>query len=721
MRTSLSPNRRTVVSPRRRALVVAFGVAILASSIPFSAPLEAEVVQHIGLFQFKEDAAKDAVREALLELDAVASRVPGIIGYQSGMNNSPENLDKGFTHAFITTFESVEARDAYFTNPARMDLAQKLAPLTSDRFVFNFLAPVKLEAAEPGRVHHLVFFKYKEGTAPEKIEEVEKGFAELPRLISGLLSLQSGTEHLGKDQAKGLTHGYLLTFVNGRARNDYLIHPAHVDFVKLLGPVLGDVLVVDFTAVPSSKSLFVVDGLEPYAVYQRDPDGTADLAFSGVSRDDGPIEARLRSGRRTVPGFDWRQVGKAEGGAFQAVLENVPTGGEYTVEVRRLDAVGYVADHTEVANILVGDIWILAGQSNMEGVGDLANVEEPSPLVHCYTMAHRWELAVEPLHWLIDSPDPVHSGGLKGLDEAGRREARAKARETRRKGAGLGLPFATFLVKETGVPVGLIASAHGGTSMAQWDPALRDTGAASLYGSMHKQVKNAGGKVRGVLWYQGESDANPDAAPLFAERFKGLVAAIRTDFGDPKLPFLYVQIGRFVLDGGSEHWDRIQELQRLAEAEIPSSGMISVIDLPLDDLIHVGTSGLKVAGARLGKLALREVFARTDLLRGPRPSGVEIADGGRTVRVRFSDVNGSLSPAEKVEGFSLRRADGAEVKLIYSAAVDPGAEDTVVLKLQNPAPEGAFLWYGAGLDPVCNLVDAEGLAAPVFGPMKVAP
>jgi sialate O-acetylesterase len=336
-------------------------------------------------------------------------------------------------------------------------------------------------------------------------------------------------------------------------------------------------------------------------------------------------------------------------------------------------------------------------------------------------MAHRWELAVEPLHWLVDSPDPVHSPGLNGLDEAGRREARAKARDTRTKGAGLGLPFATFLVKETGVPVGLIASAHGGTSMQGWDPAARDAGAASLYGSMYKQVRNAGGKVRGVLWYQGESDANPDAAPLFSGRFKDLVAAFRKDFGDPKLPFLYVQIGRFVRDGGSEAWDRIQELQRLAEAEIPASGMISVIDLPLDDLIHVGTGGLKVAGARLGKLALREVFARTDIQRGPRPAGVELADGGRTIRVRFSEVNGALSPAEKVEGFSLRRPVGTEVKLIYNAAVDPKAKDTVVLKLQTPAPQDVALWYGAGLDPVCNLVDAEGMAAVVFGPMELAP
>jgi sialate O-acetylesterase len=376
-----------------------------------------------------------------------------------------------------------------------------------------------------------------------------------------------------------------------------------------------------------------------------------------------------------------------------------------------------VADHTEVANILVGDIWILAGQSNMEGVGNLEGVEEPSPFVHCYTMAHRWELATEPLHWLIDSPDPVHSGRyLKDLDEEGRRARRSAARASRTKGAGLGLPFAKAVVERTGVPIGLIASAHGGTSMQQWDPSGRDLGAASLYGSMLKQVRHAGGRARGVLWYQGESDANEAAVPLFAERFETLVAAFRKDLADPELPFYYVQIGRFVREGPSEFWDQIQELQRLAERKIPGTAVVSVIDLPLDDLIHVGTSGLKRVGWRLAAIALKEVYGFDDLERGPRLADIELSEDRTTVRVRYSSVNGGLLPEEKVEGFSLRRKDGSEVKLIYNVSVDPEAPDTVVLKLQSPVPEDALLWYGVGLDPVCNLVDEEGMAALVFGP-----
>lgn len=698
----------------RSALLAACLAATLSSQAA------AQPVQHILAFKFKADAPPEAVREILVELDELPSKVPGIVGLQWGANNSPENMNQGLTHAFIMTFESVEARDAYLPHPEHVAFRDKFLPLVEDLFVFDFEIPEAPRPAEPGRVHHLVFFKFKEGVSAEDIAKVNAEFAALERKVSGLLRYQAGPENLQRGLEKGFTHGYVLTFIHDRARNDYIIHPAHREFGGLVGPKLAGALVVDFTVVPSSRGLFVLEGLEPYAVYQRDADGVADIRFSGVSRDPGAIEARLRKGRRTVPGYDWREVGRAEGGAFQAVFEDIPTGGEYTVEVRRRDALGNVGDHTEVANVLVGDIWILAGQSNMEGVGVLENVEEPSPSVHCYTMAHRWELAEEPLHWLIDSPDPVHSGPmLKDLDEEGRRERRARAREARRKGAGLGIPFAKEIVARTGVPIGLIAAAHGGTSMEQWDPAGRDLGGATLYGSLSKQVRNAGGKARGVLWYQGESDANAAQAPLYLDRMKKLVAAFRKDLGDPELPFYYVQIGRFVAEREAETWNRVQEIQRIAELEIPRTGVVAAVDLPLDDLIHVSTAGLKRLGRRLAKLALRDVYGHDYLQRGPRLESATLSEDGRSLRVKFSGVTGSLLPHDQVHGFSLRRKDGAETKLVYNARVDPESPDTVLLQLQAPPPEGAVLYYGAGLDPVANLVDEEDMAAPVMGPIEL--
>ncbi len=682
----------------------------------------ANPLHHIVLVQFKEDASPKQVQHVLAEFQRLPSRVPGITGFQWGTDNSPEGLQQGFTHGFLMTFASAEALEAYLPHPEHQAFVEILLPAVEKIFVCDFEVDEAPPPAAPGRVHHLVFFKYKDSATAEEVERIESEFAALEKKIPGLMRYQAGRNAAaGRDLGRGLTHGHVLTFIHRDARDDYLPHPAHREFGALVGPALEDVLVLDFTVRPSGRGLLVTDGLEPYRVYQRGADGTATLEFAGLAAGDGPIEARLLSGRRVVDGFDWREAGRAGAGRFHGKLAGVPTGGEYTVEVRRRDALGNIAEITDVANLLVGDIWILAGQSNMEGVGDLIDVEEPHPLVHNFTMAQRWELAVEPLHWLGESRDPVHSGRrLAGLDEAGRRERRAADRRRRTKGAGLGLPFAKHLVERTGVPVGLISAAHGGTSLTQWDPELRDRGGESLYGSMLKQVRRAGGRVRGVLWYQGESDANDGAAPLYAERFERLVGAFREDLDDELLPFYTVQIGRFVVPGrDAGPWKTVQETQRTIWREIPNTAVISVIDLPLDDLIHVGTPGLKRAGRRLAKIARRQLFGERGLEIGPRLADVAVDDRGRTLRVRFESVNGRLHPARRVTGFSLRKADGSDAATIYNASVDPERPATVVLRLQRPVEDGMTLWYGAGLDPVCNLVDSEDMAALAFGPVAV--
>ena len=226
---------------------------------------------------------------------------------------------------------------------------------------------------------------------------------------------------------------------------------------------------------------------------------------------------------------------------FDDKLVGVPVGGPYTITCSVKARSGIGGTTTTVGPVFVGDLWVLAGQSNMEGVGDLIDVTPPHSRVMLLGMDGKWATAEEPLHWLVDSPDPVHSG-----DPKTRAERSAQQHKHRNKGAGLGLPFAVSLVESTGVPIGLIASAHGGTSMEQWNPAKKEQGGESLYGSMLRQVKLAGGKVSGVIWYQGESDALGGAWQVYPKVFSDFIASVRSDFGQPELPFYYVQIGRFV-------------------------------------------------------------------------------------------------------------------------------------------------------------------------------
>lgn len=452
-------------------------------------------------------------------------------------------------------------------------------------------------------------------------------------------------------------------------------------------------------ALISASVAFATDETPvPHRVYQRGPDGTAALALGAGGFPPG-VEVRVRDASgQPVPGA------RREGDA----LVGVPTGGPYTI----------AAGDRTIGPVFVGDLWVLAGQSNMQGYGDLTGVQPPNPLVQSLGMDGTWVEAAEPLHWLVDSPDPVHSG-----DPATREERSKKEHASTTKGAGLGLPFAVAMVEATGVPVGLIPVAHGGTSMDQWNPDLKNGGGASLYGSMMRSVTLAGGKVKGVLWYQGEAEANPELSRTYPETFARFIQAVRADFGQPDLPFYYVQLSRFVLSGPQPApWNAVQEAQRVLPRTVPNTAFVAAVDLELDDLIHVGVEGQKRLGRRLANVAIHNLFDREK--GGTQPDVETITRGPwNTLRVKYRGVNrresAGLSPARHIGGFSIRKEDGAEIPLIYDARVDPDTPDTVVLRMMTPPPPGSFLWYGQGLDPYGNLTDALDMAAPVFGPVAL--
>ena len=97
-----------------------------------------------------------------------------------------------------------------------------------------------------GNLVHMVSFKFKESVTKEDIKKVETAFAGLQKKIPQILSYETGTNNSPEGLDKGFTHGFVLTFHSGQDRDDYLIHPHHKDFGKLVGPLLEDVFVVDF-------------------------------------------------------------------------------------------------------------------------------------------------------------------------------------------------------------------------------------------------------------------------------------------------------------------------------------------------------------------------------------------------------------------------------------------------------------------------------------------
>ena len=98
-------------------------------------------------------------------------------------------------------------------------------------------------------------------------------------------------------------------------------------------------------------------------------------------------------------------------------------------------------------------------------------------------------------------------------------------------------------------------------------------------------VEKVGGKVRGILWYQGESDVGTDEdATSYAQRFQQAVAAWREALADAKLPVLTVQLNRVYQPADSDadrHWSQVREAQRQVARQTPGIGVVPALDLPL--------------------------------------------------------------------------------------------------------------------------------------------
>ena len=95
-------------------------------------------------------------------------------------------------------------------------------------------------------LRHVVLFKFKETSTPEDVKKVEAAFADLAVKIPQIKAYEWGKNSSPEKLNQGLTHCFLLTFSSDKDRDDYLVHPDHKAFGKILGPHLDKVTVVDY-------------------------------------------------------------------------------------------------------------------------------------------------------------------------------------------------------------------------------------------------------------------------------------------------------------------------------------------------------------------------------------------------------------------------------------------------------------------------------------------
>jgi hypothetical protein len=225
------------------------------------------------------------------------------------------------------------------------------------------------------------------------------------------------------------------------------------------------------------------------------------------------------------------------------------------------------------------ELFILAGQSNMSGRGPLdQDSAQPAANVFVFGNDGRWHAGIEPVDNGRDQVDRVSFDVEVGVSP----------------GVAFGERWSEL---NGGRAVGLIPCAMGGSSIADWQRSLDDR---TLYGSMLKRCRAASlrGEIRGVLFFQGETDAFAGLAEKWGPSFAQFVADLRNDLDAPELPVVFAQLG-----GGSAlnlpEWARLQERQ--AAISLPRCAMIRTSDLDLADGLHFTTPAYRTIGRRFAE------------------------------------------------------------------------------------------------------------------------
>jgi sialate O-acetylesterase len=233
-------------------------------------------------------------------------------------------------------------------------------------------------------------------------------------------------------------------------------------------------------------------------------------------------------------------------------------------------------------------------------------------------------------------------------------------------------------------------------------------GLTTLYNGMVAPLGPIG--LRGVVWYQGETNADEPAG--YEELLRGLMASWRSQFGND-LPFLIVQLPNFgavPVKPAESAWSDVREAQRRAVAADGHAGLAVTIDIGEAGDIHP-TNKLEV-GRRLARAARRVIYGEPVAPSGPVPLSARREPAG--VVVTFGDVEQSLVSysSDTVIGFELCGAGRDSCR--FAAGTIDGTRVVLPVPASGRAPARVRFCWGAS--PLCNLSDGSGLPA---GPFEI--
>lgn len=330
-------------------------------------------------------------------------------------------------------------------------------------------------------------------------------------------------------------------------------------------------------------------------------------------------------------------------------------------------------DKTTINNVLSGEVWVCAGQSNMEmpirGFGNCP-VEGYNDEVISARQYHG-------IHY-VKIPSVM---SMTPLDDANC-EWYEVGTETVGEASATGYFFAQAINRALDIPVGLIMANKGGTRVESWltrenlmkytnEPLDTMEIVKGHEWDYHRQLVWGNGTfnpilnytVKGIIFYQGCSNVG-DPGDQYSERLALLVRQWREQFGLGEIPFYFVEIAPYHYDNvNGDNGARLREQQYVAAQRIPNSALVCTNDLAYPyEATQIHPAQKRPVGQRLAYLALNQTYGMKNIwCKSPSFKDMKIVDD--TIHIHLNDDYGSINRFEGIEGFEVAGAD----KVFYPA------------------------------------------------------
>ncbi|MDR0703384.1 MAG: 9-O-acetylesterase [Planctomycetaceae bacterium] len=413
-----------------------------------------------------------------------------------------------------------------------------------------------------------------------------------------------------------------------------------------------------------------------------------------------PVWGWAEPGEKVTVSFEGQNLSTETGadGRWSLQLEPLKAGGPFTLTVKG-------KNELKLENVLVGEVWLCSGQSNMEwGMSrsteyndELPKVENPK--IRLFQIAKAWN----------QTPQDKLSASWKLCNA-----------ENIPNFSAVGYYFGQKINADLEVPVGLINSSWGGTRIEPWTPPVgfqslptlsniaEEVAAKDPTTTFHKTLvtktladyknwletseKNLAATklitpppvfpgqlapytnhqqpavlynamvhpfvplaLRGAIWYQGES--NMSEGMVYAEKMKALIQGWRTVFNNPELGFYYVQLAPYVYGGDSTRLAYLWEAQAAVEKALPKTGMAVINDL-VTNLKDIHPPSKKPVGQRLALLALNRTYGKTDIV-AASPELEKMDIDGSSVVLHFTNAKElKTRDGKNPDWFEIAGADG---------------------------------------------------------------